>query len=160
MGGTQDPTPPPAPAAPGNPSPAAAPAGPNALDNLVAAMGMSQLLMVGGALLLLGVDIVLGWLARQYYVGDALWLGAVLIVLGYFLSRRAPAMLPFSYQALLSGGALIIAIVGVRGIVLDLISVLTVPGAWDAIELIGLVLYAVGIVAVAWGAWMMMRGRR
>lgn len=164
MGGNQEPmTPPPASTPPASPPPApvpASPAGPSPLDNLVASMGLSQLLVVGGALVLVGVDLVLGWLAQQYFIGDMLWFAGLAIVLAFLFNRRMAAMLPFGYQTVLLVGGAIIAIVGLRGVILDILSFVRAPGAWDAIELLGLVLYTAAVLAVAWGTWLLMRGRR
>jgi hypothetical protein len=160
MAGIQDPSTPRPPPAATHTTAAPAASTPSALDNLVAQMGTAQLLIVGSALVLLAVDILLGWLVGQYFIGEAAWLGAGLVVLGFALTRFAPRLLPFGYQSLLLVGALVIAITGVRGAVLELLSVLRAPGQWDAIELMGFVLYTGAVVAAGVGAWMMVRGQR
>jgi hypothetical protein len=151
--------PPPAPPAPAAPAAPAGPAAPNVLDNLVASMGLSQLLMVGGALVLVGIEVILGMLIGEFTLTDAIWFGAVVIVLGLAASRWAPALLPFSYRNVLLVGGLIIAIVGADRIVFNLLSLGRAPSAWNATELLGLVLYVGSVIAVAWGTWLMLRAR-
>ncbi len=123
-------------------------------------MGMTQLLIVGGSLLLLAIDVVFGVLLREYFIGEILWLAAVAILLTYFGRARLADTLPFAYETVLVAGALAIAIVGARGLLFDVVSLVRSPTAWNALELLGLVGYAVAVVAVGWGAWQLLRGRR
>lgn len=130
------------------------------LDSLVASMGLTQLLIVGGASILLVLDILFGVILREYFIGDAMWLGAAAILLGFLVGRRMPGLLPMAYQSVLLVGGLIVTLVGARGIIFDVVSLVRSPGAWGAMEVIGLVIYVVAVGAVAWGVWQLSKGRR
>jgi len=154
------PPPPPPPAAGAQPAAPAAPAGPSALDNLVASMGMAQLLIVGGALLLVLVDLLLGIIVNEYYASALVWLGSAVVLVAYLANRQRPGSLPVDHRTLLLGAAAVIALIGLRDIVIEAIDVLRFTSSWDAVELLGLLLYVVGIAAVAFGGWQLWRGRR
>jgi hypothetical protein len=66
---------------------AAAPAqpAPSPPDNLVASMGITQLLIVGGAAALIVLDVLFGTLLREFFVGEVTWLGAGVILVAYLL---------------------------------------------------------------------------
>lgn len=156
-------TPPPQPtAAPAPPPPAAAappPAAPNALNSLVATMGLAQLLVVGGSALLVAVDLVFGLFMREYSLSHAIWGGAALTLLAYLANRRGVA-LPFRYESVLLALGAVVAVVGLREIAGAAMSILRAPGAWDGPDLLAFLGYAVGVVAVGWGTWQLLRGRR
>lgn len=141
---------------------ASAPSAPRSspLDGLVASMGLSQLLIVGGAAVLVVIDLVLGLVLREFFIGDAMWLGAAGILLAFAVGRRAPGLLPMAYERVLLVGGLIVAIVGARGILFDVVSLVRSPSAWGAMEIIGLLGYIVAVLAVAWGVWQLARGNR
>jgi hypothetical protein len=133
---------------------------PSPLDNLVASMGTAQLLIVGGAAVLVVVDLLFGVLLREYFIGDAMWLGAGGILLAFLVGRRMPNMLPMAYERVLLVGGLIVAIVGARGIIFDVVSLVRSPSAWNAMEIIGLLAYIAAVLAVAWGVWQLAKGQR
>lgn len=146
---------------PGNPPASAAPqpSSPTALDNLVASMGMAQLLVVGGAALIVVVDLILGVLLREYSAPSVAWAGAAAILLAFLASRMSSA-LPFRYETALLIVAAVVAAVLVRNFVIDLLVFLRPPVGLSAPVMLGLVLYALAGAAMAWGAWQLWRGRR
>jgi len=167
MAGPDDTAPAPAPAAPTPPAVPPAPtpaapqaAGPTPLDNLVASLGLSQLLIVGGAALLVLVDLVFGVLIRDYYVADVVWVPAALIVVAFVVNRRGMASLPFRYESVLLGLSLIIIVGGVRDALIGLLSIAQSPTAWNALEIISHLALTAAVVAIAWGAWQLWRGQR
>jgi len=137
----------------------AAPPAPSALSALIASMSQAELLIVGGALLLVALDLFLGILARGYFFSNLVWASAVAALLIAFAQRRAPASLPVPYRASMVVLGLAAAVVAVRGVVGDLSVFMRPPMGADAISVLGLFGLLVGAGAMGLGAWRLVQGR-
>ncbi|HEY7598651.1 MAG TPA: hypothetical protein VH741_01900 [Candidatus Limnocylindrales bacterium] len=137
------------------PPPAAAPGAPSPLDNLVATMGLSQLLIVGAALALVLLEIIFGKLLREYFVSDVAWVASGFILLAFAATRGMPTLLPFSYRSVLLGGAWAIVLVGANQIVYDVLALGRSTGGMSAFDLLGLLIFVGAVIAAGWGAWTM-----
>ena len=149
-------TPPPAappPAAP--PPPARSP-----MSSMMASMSQSELLVVAGAALLVLGDLVFGVLLRDFYAGDLIWIGAALALLAFWLHRRGSWGLPMRFDTTLMVLGAIVGLIGARDLIIELYFVLrNLDDLPSATYLLGLVAWAIGIVAMAVGAWQLYRGR-
>jgi hypothetical protein len=150
-------TPPPAAPPPAAPPPAAPSPGP--LDNLIASMGLPTLLVVGGAALLVLMDLVFGVILREYWLDTVIWVAAALVLVVFFVARRG-MQLPVSTSSLMIFLGAVIGVAGARELLASALSIVQRPGAWDGPDLIAFAGYAIGVVAVAVGAWQLWRGGR
>lgn len=121
-------------------------------------MSRAELLILGGALLLLLVDLIFGLAIVEYAFSDVVWTAAALALIVAFVNRRMPSLLPGAYGTLLLGLAVVAVVMGVREIVEDVLFILRPPAGADAAYVLGLVGLIVGVGAMAAGAWQILRG--
>jgi hypothetical protein len=156
---TQSPDAPP-PTAPPPAAPPPAPSAPSPMASMVSSMSQAEMLVVGGAVLLLGLDLIFGILLRDFYAGDLIWLASALVLIAFLVSRRAAGSLPFKYETILlvAGGAVLL--LGARDIVIEVYFILRRSFDVNATYLLGALIFIVGVVAMGVGAWQLWRGRR
>ena len=157
MGGTQDPMAPREPT-PQPPAAPAAPAGPNALDTLVASMSRVELLVLAAGALMVLID-VLSWFVEGFGVSNVIFIAAALGVALVLLRKSLPTGVAPIYWALLFLIAATIAIMGARGLILDVLFVLRPPIGASPAFLLDFVALLAATAAAAWAAYMMWRGR-
>ncbi|CAN5833936.1 hypothetical protein BH24CHL6_BH24CHL6_13130 [soil metagenome] len=123
-------------------------------------MGLAQLLIVGGAALIVALDLILGVVLRLYSAPAVVWAASATILLAFFLSRRAPALLPARYQTLLILLAAVVALVAARSLLVDVFAFLRPPLGLSATGMLGLLAFSGAAALMAWGAWQMSRDNR
>lgn len=156
---TENTSPPPEqPQQPAAPPPAAPQ--PSPLDNLVASMGMSQLLIVGGAAIVVLTDLILWIILREYSAAPVAWAGSAAILLAYFASRRAAQWLPIRYETLLVALAAVVVAVLVRSLLSDIVFFLTPPMGMAPLRLLDNAIYVIAGLMMAYGSWQLIRGQR
>lgn len=174
MGGTSDPgatTPPPAqpaepaPAAPAAPAPSAAPSPAPAaaatpasspVSSALASMSQAELMIGGGALLIVLVDLIFAVFLGSYSFSQVLWAGAIIALLAIAMTHFLRMTLPFAYGSLLMLAGALVGITGVRELLRDLVFLTGRTGP-NAEFLLGALGLYVGVALVVFGAWTMWR---
>ncbi|HUG99681.1 MAG TPA: hypothetical protein VMQ83_10975 [Gammaproteobacteria bacterium] len=128
------------------------------MSTMVSSMSQWELFLVGGALVLVLGDLLFGILVREFYAGDVLWVGAAVALIAFLANRRAPGSVPMYANLMLVAGA-IVALLGVREFIIELLYVLRNLDRVDALYPIAFVVWAVGLVLMGWGAWLAWRSR-
>lgn len=141
---------------PSTPPPPAAPAAPSPMNNMLARFSQAELMIAGGALLLVLVELIFGIITRDYSLGQLPWAIATVTLLAVLGPRLARISLPMSSETIAVMAGITIAFVGVRDLAYDLRSL---SGA-SATFMLAMVGYYLGVVLMAVGAWMLWRGRR
>lgn len=147
--------PPPAPAAPAPaaPAPARSP-----MSGMLASMSQAEMLMAGGAVLILLTDLVFV-IFGDYSFSTVAW-GAAAVALILILANGRASAINFSrstYQALLIVLGMLALVVGVRELIRDLVFI---PGRNLSVSfLLGMVGLYVGVALMGFAAWQLWRGR-
>ena len=136
--------------------PPAAPAQPSAIATLISAMSRWEQLTVAGALVIVLGDLLFGIILREFYAGDLLWIAAAVALVAFAANRRATVPLYFNLM-LLAGG--IVALLGARELVIELLFILRNFADVSAVYLIGFIVWTAGLVLMAWGAWLTWNSR-
>ena len=158
MGGNQAPIAPPPESSP--PPMAPAPAATSPLSGMLAALSMGELAMLAGGAAIVLLDVVL-WVASGYSFSHVILAGAALAVALILLRSRLTAGLATNYNALLVVIAIVIAVMGARNLVLDVLNLGRSTGLGLApMYLLGMLVVAGGSVAMAYGGWLIWRGSR
>ena len=139
--------------------PPAAPAAPSPMNNMLARFSQAELMIAGGALLLVLVELIFGIVTRDYSIGPLPWAIATVTLLAVLGPRLARISLPMSSETIIVMAGITIAFVGVRDLAYDLRSISGPSGA-SATFMLAMVGYYLGVVLMAVGAWMLWRGRR
>ena len=145
--------------APSPPPPPPAAARPSPLAGLLSSLSQAEQLILGGALLVLLVDLVFGIVIRAYIISDVVWAAAAGALMVAWLHRRSPAMLPLRYETVLLVLAALAAIVAARKVLSDLLFVLRPPIGADGTFVLGMLGLAVGAAAMGAGVWLLARDR-
>jgi hypothetical protein len=121
---------------------------------MLASMSQAEKLILGGALLLVLVDLVFSIIAQQYGFSTIIWTAAVAALVIAFVRRRSPELLPARYEVLLLGAAAIVVVVGLRQVLGDLFVFLRPPLGGSPAFMLGFVGLIAGVAAMAYGAWL------
>lgn len=146
------PAPPPPPAPPAAPAAPAAPA-----SSLLANFSQPELLIVGGGLLILLVDIIFGMFG-PFSFSNIIWVAAAVAVVAAVLVRFGRMTLPFPYESLLVAAGFLAALSGVRDLIYDLLFI-SRPGGASTGYMLGAVGLYLGVALMAVGAWLLWRRR-
>ena len=165
MGGTNSTPPPPQSAPPpAQPAPAAAqpvpaPAAGSQVSSALSALSQAELMILGGSLLILVVDLVFSIVLDWYFIDELTFLLAAVALIAVVMTRFLRMSLPVDYSLLLVGSGLLLGVLGVRNLVWDLFIVGRRSSAQDVEYLLPALLLYVGIALVFFGAWRLWRGR-
>lgn len=141
-------TPPPPPPA----APADAP-----MTNMFASFSQAELLIGGGALLIVLTDIVFGMFG-PFSFSNIIWVAAAIALLAVVLVRFGRMALPVPYDSVLVVAGAVAAISGVRDFIYDVLYVAR-PGNSSPGYVLGMVGLYVGVGLMAFGAWLLWRRR-
>jgi hypothetical protein len=129
------------------------------IDRLTASMSRAEMLILGGALLIIAVDLAFGILIRSFIVSGVLWAAAAALLALAVLQRRAPRALPVPYRSLLVGVAGVGVLVAGRDVLADLVRILRPPVGADPAFVFGFIGLVAGAAAMAAGVWLFLAGR-
>ena len=141
---------------PSTPPPPPAAAAPSAMNSMLGRFSQAELMIAGGALLLVIVELIFGIATRDYSIGPLQWAIETVTLLALLGPRLARISLPISSETIAVMAGITIAFVGVRDLVYELRDL---AGA-SAMFYVAMVGYYVGVALMAVGAWMLWRGRR
>ncbi len=144
---------------PGQPPTQAAPQ-PSAMGTMVESMAPWERYVVIGALVLILGDVVFGILLREFYAGDLMWLASAVALLAFYANRQRAGSVP-AYASLMLLVAAAVAVVGVRGFLIEAYYVLRNAGDMsnEMVYLLGFVVWIIGVLLVAWGGLVLWRSR-
>jgi hypothetical protein len=145
----------PAPAA-GTPAPAAAS---SPMSGAFASMSQAELMIGGGALLIVLIDLIFAVFLGSYSFSQVLWAGAVVALLAVAMTHFMRMTLPFAYTSLLMLAGAVVAITSVRELLRDLIFLTGRSGPVRAEFLLGALGLYVGVALMVFGVWTMWRSR-
>jgi hypothetical protein len=147
-------TPPPSPAASTVP---ATPAAPSAMSTFVSSMTQAELMVGGGALIILLADLIFG-IFGDYSFSSVIWGAAAVAVLVIALRRLLNRGFGTAYETILLVATALVVLATIRNLILD---VLFVPGRnLDITYFLGALALYVGVALMAIGAWRMLRTTR
>jgi hypothetical protein len=129
------------------------------VNSLKASMTRSEMLILGGAIVVIAVDLVFGILIRSFMVSGVVWAAAAAVVGLAVVQRRAPNALPLPYRSLLVGAAGIGVLVAGRDVLADAVHILRPPMGADPAFVLGFLGLLAGAAAMAAGVWMLISGR-
>ena len=140
------------------PQPTPAPSQPSAMSSMVSSMSQWELFLVGGALIIVLGDLIFGLLVREYYAPDVIWGAAAVALVAFAANRRASSSVPMYLNVMLLAGA-IVALLGAREFVYDLLTVLRNLNVVGPAYLLGFVVWVIGVALMAWGTWLAWKSR-
>jgi hypothetical protein len=132
---------------------------PPALTHLLDSLSAAEKLVLGGALVIIAVDVIFGILIRGYLIPDLVWAAAALTIALAFVQRRSPTVLPVPYRTLLVAVAGVGVLVAARHVVIDALHILRPPMGADPAFVVGFLGLVVGGSAMAMGVWRLLTGR-
>jgi hypothetical protein len=141
------------------PAPVApAPVAPSATSRFVAALSRAELAILGGGALLLLVDF-LSWFGVLTGYAHAIVAFAALATVLVLLRNSLPAAVAAAYPALLFVSALAVAVMGARSVILFALEILQPPVGASPAYLLNFVAVVAGTAAVAYGVYLLWKGR-
>lgn len=146
-------------AAPPPPPPAAAGPGAPAFDisSITSRLSQAELLLVGGALIILLIELLMGVFLAEYFIGDAPLLLSAGILALVWLHKTGRAQIA-SYTTLLIAAGAGLGVLGVDQILTDVRQ--TMQFSSDVMTWIGRVAYYAGTLLAAFGAYVLARASR
>jgi hypothetical protein len=149
--------PPPAPPAQAAPPASATATAPSAVNSFMASMSQAELMMGGGALVILLADLVFG-VFGDYGFSAVIWGSAAVVVIAVAMRRLFKWGFGTGYETILVVATLLAVLATIRNLILD---VLFVPGRnLDITYFLGALTLYVGVALMAVGAWRMLRAVR
>jgi hypothetical protein len=120
---------------------------------MLSRLSQGELLVGGGALLIVVGELVFGVVTRDYSLGQLPWaLAAIALIV---IAVRASGRTFPAYDTILVVAGLAMAVIGVRDLLYDVRSLTGESTTWY----LGFVAYYVGVALMAVGAWMVWRRR-
>jgi hypothetical protein len=133
---------------------------PSGMGTMVESMAPWERYVVIGALVLLLGDVVFGILLREFYAGDVMWLASAIALVAFYANRQRAGSVP-AYASLMLLAAAAVAVIGVRGFLIEAYYVLrnaaTISN--EMVYLLGFVVWIIGVLLVASGGLMLWRSR-
>ena len=120
------------------------------MNNMLARFSQAELLVGGGALLIILADLIFGLVTRDFTVGQLPWAIATVVVFAIVALRMMGRTLPMDHQTILVMAGVAMAFVGVRDLLYDLRSI----AGETATYLLGALVYYAGAALMAAGAFM------
>ena len=124
---------------------------------LMASLTTAEKLILGGAVVIVLVDLIFAIIIQQYSFSILLWVAAVGGLAVAFARRRIPRVLPAPYERLLLVVGGLAVVVGAREIVFDLFRILRPPLGASPAYILGFIGLVVGVAAMGYGAWLIWR---
>jgi hypothetical protein len=120
---------------------------------MMSRLSQGEMLVGGGALLIVVAELVFGVVTRDYSLGQLPWaLAAIALIV---VALRATGRTFPAHETILIVAGLTMAVIGVRDLLYDVRSLSGESTTWY----LGFVAYYLGVVLMAVGAWMVWRRR-
>jgi hypothetical protein len=136
------------------------PAAPNPMSTMLAGLSQAELIMLAGGAAIVVLDILL-WFVSGYSFSVIILAGAALAVVLILLRSKLTSGLATNYTALLLVIAIVVAFMGARNLILDVLNLGRGSGlGTSAMYLLGMLVVAGGSAAIAFGGWQLWRRGR